>query len=130
MLVRTRRARRSHEIMIPRSGGGGRNINPGKADGFLAEHGGATPQPGGGSRASHTMRLRSPMSTSAALSTGYQPLSSFSFVKTQNTKSRPPWAGGSKIPDPRGRCAYTIPQSLRVALTEPVLWATTTPEGR
>ena len=38
-----------------------------------------------GSSASHTMRLSSPMSTSAALSTGFQLWSSFPVVKTQST---------------------------------------------
>jgi hypothetical protein len=37
--ARARRTRGGHEIMIPRSGGGGRNVNPGKADEVFAEHG-------------------------------------------------------------------------------------------
>jgi len=39
MPVRVRRTRRSHQIMIPRSGGGGRNVDRGKADEVFAEHG-------------------------------------------------------------------------------------------
>jgi len=38
MPARVRRARRSHEIMIPRPGGGSRNVNPGKPDEAFAEH--------------------------------------------------------------------------------------------
>ena len=30
---------RNHEIMIPRSGGGAQNVNPGKANETFAEHG-------------------------------------------------------------------------------------------
>ena len=37
--LRVRKARRSHEIMIPRFGGVGRNVNPSKADEVFAEHG-------------------------------------------------------------------------------------------
>ena len=39
MPLRVRRILRSHEIMIPRSGGEGRNVNSRKADEVFAEHG-------------------------------------------------------------------------------------------
>ncbi len=38
MPVRARKARRSHEIMIQRSVGGGRNVNFGWVDEVFAEH--------------------------------------------------------------------------------------------
>jgi hypothetical protein len=39
MSVRARRTRRSHEIIIPWSGGGGHYVNPTNADEVFAEHG-------------------------------------------------------------------------------------------
>jgi hypothetical protein len=43
--VRARKTGRSHEIMIPRSGGGGQEVNSRKADEVFAEHGAVLPIP-------------------------------------------------------------------------------------
>ena len=60
MSVRARRTRRSHEIIIPRSGGGGRYVNPTNADEVFAEHG-VRPFPLTWRRAGQTEAIQSPM---------------------------------------------------------------------